>query len=105
MTAQILPLSDYDRLLYIWRSASQEDRSGFVEYINKHSRSKVKTFMHDDWQPTEETLQWFFQQGYSFHPHDVLEQFRDYWLQEGVKKANWDATFRNRCRQLKEWGK
>lgn len=57
-----------------------------------------------------ETRTWAEKEGIP-NPEDYLEEFRDYWRSVGAKRSNgqvirdWDATFRNRLRDLKAQGK
>lgn len=61
----------------------------------------------DGWTPSAEVLAWAAKEGIR-DPLGPLEEFADYWRgvsgQKGVK-TDWDATYRNRLRQLVESGR
>lgn len=61
------------------------------------------TRIPDGWQPSPEAEQ--FARDLDLDPKAVTDEFVDYWRgvtgQQGVK-LDWNATFRNRCRQLAE---
>lgn len=65
--------------------------------------SKRGTRLPTDWTPAEETQAWARSQGVSDPCGKLLEEFRDFWV--GVPgargtKLDWDATYRNRVRQV-----
>lgn len=60
-----------------------------------------------DWTPSAETVAWARDAGFA-DPLRHLAEFRDYWVaQPGARgtKADWDATYRNRLRQIADRGK
>lgn len=60
----------------------------------------------DGWQPSSGAEQ--FARDLGLKPESVTPEFVDHWRAvPGVKgrKLDWDATYRNRCRQIIEWGK
>jgi len=62
---------------------------------------KHGTRLPADWQPSEASNRFAIEHG--LDPNRVLAEFRDHWIAvPGWKgrKLNWDATFRNRVRQL-----
>jgi hypothetical protein len=61
-----------------------------------------------DWSPGEDLVAWATERGIDARAPSVLDEFRDHWL--GVagakgRKADWDATYRNRLRLLLEQGR
>lgn len=52
----------------------------------------------EDWTPSEKTLAYTREHYPSMPIDDQLENFRDYYLSKGVKRSNWDATWRTWCR-------
>lgn len=59
----------------------------------------------EDWTPSPATLAWAAEQLPAVDPASALDEFRDYWRAvPGAKgrKLDWDATFRNRLRELAE---
>lgn len=61
------------------------------------------TRLSADWSPSEETQGWAREQGVADPTGTLLAEFRDYWCSlPGAKgvKLDWDATFRNRVRQV-----
>lgn len=57
----------------------------------------------DGWAPSAETQEWSKAQGVTDPTGTILDDFRDYWQAlPGAKgvKLDWDATFRNRVRQV-----
>jgi hypothetical protein len=71
--------------------------------------AKVKvlrgTRLPDGWTPSDETQAWARANGVADPCGRLLDEFRDFWAgvpgTRGVK-LNWDATFRNRVRQVAE---
>ncbi len=56
-----------------------------------------------DWTPSAEAQEWAKAQGITDPLGSILDEFRDYWCPlTGAKatKLDWDATFRNRVRQV-----
>jgi len=74
---------------------------------SKRTESAKATRMTADWTPGFDVDAWAREQGIG-RPMSTLEEFRDYWLGvAGVRglKCNWDATFRNRLRTLRDEGR
>jgi len=68
-----------------------------------HDGSKRGTRLPADWQPDPEGIVFCLERGVD--PNHALAEFRDYWTAlPGAKgtKLDWQATFRNRVRQLAE---
>jgi uncharacterized protein YdaU (DUF1376 family) len=69
------------------------------------SRGATGARITADWEPDDERL--VFARSLDLDPAKVRDEFRDYWIgipgQKGLK-ADWQATFQNRCRQLAERG-
>lgn len=66
-----------------------------------NGKSARGTRLPDDWRPSGEACR--FAESLGLDPGWATDEFRDYWHGvPGAKglKANWDATFRNRCREL-----
>jgi hypothetical protein len=69
--------------------------------------AKLGTRLPSDWQPSPETVQWAKDNGIA-DPLRHVPEFRDYWCAvPGARgtKLNWDATYRNRLRDLANRGK
>lgn len=74
---------------------------------SKRSETAKGTRMTPDWTPGFDVDAWAREQGIG-RPMSTLDEFRDYWLGvAGVRglKCNWDATFRNRLRTLRDEGR
>lgn len=74
-----------------------------AERITKSKAGSRGTRIAADWEPSEKTVEWCHQQGVDAAAH--VDEFRDYWVAvSGAKgcKLDWDATFKNRIRQLIE---
>lgn len=59
--------------------------------------------MPEGWTPSAETQEWSKAQGVTDPTGQILSEFVDYWRAvPGAKgvKLDWDATFRNRVRQV-----
>tara|TARA_R100000458_G_scaffold51240_1_gene51929 strand:- start:5206 stop:5544 length:339 start_codon:yes stop_codon:yes gene_type:complete len=55
-----------------------------------------------DWKPDEQLLLWFFDTFKEATERELnyeREQFKDYYLSKGERKADWDAAFRFWCRK------
>jgi hypothetical protein len=68
-------------------------------------RKRRGTRLPDDWQPSEVLCKFARDQG--LDPDEVAAEFRDYWIglpdnDRRSRKADWDATFRNRCRAKRD---
>lgn len=66
----------------------------------KRTRKKTATHMTPEWQPSAEWIQRLEAECPAVDVLRVVPEFRDYWIGEGKPKADWDATFRNRVRQV-----
>lgn len=67
----------------------------------KTARSGVGHRLAPGWSPSLDTVRWTEAQGVDAAA--ILEEFRDHWLARTdarARKADWDATFRNRVRTL-----
>ena len=62
-----------------------------------------KTLVPKNFQPSQETIDLFRADGVDVLP--CVGEFVDHWLSEGDFKADWEATFRKRIRQLIGWGR
>lgn len=76
-------------------SESEKERSPIGD------QKKVRgSRLPEDWRPSASAAE--FAESLGLDPEAVLGEFRDYWTgvpgQKGVK-LDWDATYRNRCRQ------
>lgn len=70
---------------------------------NGHERPRRGTRLAPNWEPSPEGIEFCRQS--SLDPAAVVPEFRDYWIaQPGSRgvKLDWEATFRNRCRQIAE---
>lgn len=67
------------------------------------SKPKRGSRLPPDWQPSEGTQEWARREGVTDPCGKLLDEFRDFWVaqpgQRGVK-LDWDATYRNRLRQV-----
>jgi len=77
--------------------------AGACETVNGKAdgRSSRGTRLPADWQPSAEDRQ--FAESVGLDPWEAAAEFRDYWVgAPGAKglKADWPATFRNRCREV-----
>lgn len=63
------------------------------------------TRLPEDWQPDAKLTTWVYEE-FAVTPlqlKHIVEEFVDYWISIPGKsgtKLNWNATFRNRCRQV-----
>ena len=72
------------------------------------SSNKRGTRISEDWQPSQDDYNQALSMGLTVEQVDnEANKFRDYWIgvpgAKGVK-LNWSATWRNRCRDVVEWG-
>jgi hypothetical protein len=70
--------------------------------------NKRGTRISENWQPSQDDFNQALQMGLTVEQVDnEANKFRDYWIgvpgAKGVK-LNWSATWRNRCRDVVEWG-
>jgi hypothetical protein len=90
------------------KSTYVRDRNAADAAPNGASKARAKgTRIPEDWQPSAALLAWAEAEGIS-EPLGPLAEFRDFWRsvagQKGVK-LDWEATYRNRLRQLVEAGR
>ena len=73
---------------------------------NKRSNKRKRlTSMTTDWQPQPQT-QMLLKEKYRDLDHDSqLENFRDYYISKGEKRADWDASLRTWMKKASEWQK
>ena len=58
-----------------------------------------KRAMAQDWEPREQDIEWVEKQLPIIDWRFEADKFRDFWIAKGERKANWNAAFRNWCRQ------
>lgn len=57
----------------------------------------------EDWQPSEKVLQRAIALGYQFPNFPtVISEFKDYWINDGRRRKDWDGTFINRLKALND---
>lgn len=66
----------------------------------KRTRKKTATHMTPEWRPSAEWISRLEAECPAVDVERVIPEFRDYWIGEGKPKADFDATFRNRIRQI-----
>lgn len=95
-----------DRKIIIQKEDKKENK---ITAPKSKSADKRGTRLPEDWQPRPEALSLAFSLGFDRPGYDRhLEQFRDYWRAvPGAKgvKLDWDATWRNRLRNIVEYRK
>jgi uncharacterized protein YdaU (DUF1376 family) len=91
------------------RNANQNQSQNHKKDIDKSiSKEKRGTRISEDWKPSQDDFNQALQMGLTVEQVDnEANKFRDYWIgvpgAKGVK-LNWSATWRNRCRDVVEWG-
>jgi hypothetical protein len=69
----------------------------------KQARKAKRTVIAPDWAPSQATLEAFRADGFDALP--CVTEFVDHWRGTGDLKADWEATFRNRVRDLIRFGR
>lgn len=68
----------------------------------RERRSRIqKTALPEDWQLPKKLGEWALEESPHWSAEDVrkvADKFRDYWLSVGELRKDWDATWRNWCR-------
>lgn len=69
-------------------------------YSPPHEKPKRKapSLMSEDWRPSPEAEA--FAKSIGIDPTASAAEFRDFWIGIGKTRADWNATYRNRCRDL-----
>jgi Meiotically up-regulated gene 113 len=87
-------------------SADAEVPVGPLDVKPKAKAGSRGTRIAADWKPSEKTIEWCHGKGVDGAVH--VEEFIDHWAGvSGAKgvKLDWDGTFKNRIRDLIEWGR
>jgi len=75
-----------------------------TKVTNKESKRPARnTAMSDDWQPDAENLARIRQKHPLLDTARELDNFRDYWISKGEKRADWNAGLRQWMRNAEKW--
>lgn len=67
--------------------------------------AKTKTAMTETWEPDTDNLARLTAKHPTLRLADELEQFRDYWISKGERRADWNAGLRTWCRNAERFAK
>ena len=84
---------------------SQRQRERETETKRETEKKNRATRLQDNWQPSDDMIQFCLQERPDLDWKFVSDGFRDYWIaQVGVKgrKADWSATWRNWVRNQRK---
>jgi DNA-binding transcriptional ArsR family regulator len=77
------------------KSADQPDSSVLVTVREPKENRKLRTScMSDDWEPEPQNLQRLIEKHPTADVKGEVENFRDYWISKGERRADWNASFR-----------
>jgi len=77
-----------------------------TEVTNKRSKKTARlTSMTPDWQPRPETQMLLKEKYRDLDHNSQVENFRDYYISKGEKRADWDASLRTWMKKASEWQK
>lgn len=87
------------------RTVLPETSMNHQEPSEKHSVRKRTTRISPEWMPDDKLVAWVRQ---SFpileeSVHDEADKFRDHWISKGDARADWNASFRNWCRNAAKY--
>lgn len=74
---------------------AQPETETETETLKSLSASKGLTGMREDWQPTQKSLDWSVKAVPGVDVEYQTQRFINYWLSNGKRMKNWDATWRN----------
>jgi hypothetical protein len=79
-----------------------------IEVTNERSNkapAKTKTAMTETWEPDSDNLARLTAKHPTLRMELELEQFRDYWISKGERRADWNAGLRTWCRNAERFAK
>jgi hypothetical protein len=87
---------------------TEQNRTERIEQNVTAQKSRAatthKTLVPEDFRPSDKTMLWASEKAPDVQITDsMVDEFINYWLGEGGKKANWDRAFRNRLSKLQGW--
>lgn len=84
------------------RNATQDPRPITQDTIKKDTKKKLQTSLTADFILSDDWKIFCHNNRPDLNPEEIFSQFKDYWLSNGDKKADWFATWRNWIRRQKQ---
>lgn len=75
-----------------------------VSLVSRLSKRAQRLEALEAFQLTQELQDWAKREFSITIPDDVLREFKNYWREKKALHVDWEATFKNRIRQLVGWG-